>query len=102
MSNPIYSEIGLEKLGSLDANRTGSARGPDVGANLFGGTKGSRVENDGNNENNSQESDVIKKAKINQEIGDTESGMVSKADVGKGQAVIFVEPGEELKKDSEM
>ncbi len=102
MSNPVYSEIGLEKLGSLDASRTGLARSFDVGANLFGGTKGSRVEIDGDNENNSQKSDVIKKVKINQEIGDMESGMAPEAGIGKGQAVLVLEPGDELKKDSEM
>lgn len=109
MSNPTYSEFGLEKLSVLDANRTGLPRSSNVSTNRFGALpKVSRVGNDDDNENDasrqvsSQKSDAIQRVKTSQETGNKESGMLSEAGIGKGQAVLVLEPGDELKNVSEM
>ena len=117
VSNPVYAEIGLDKLSSQDVNRASC----DVGASRFGvppkvpptGNQGHGKdnENDGANQGHSQTRDAIKNLKVqtNQEIANKESGTVSEAgfckepeNTCKGQGVLVVELGEELEKVSEM
>ena len=126
-SNPIYSEFGMTKLASQD-KRGGSVRS-NIEKNMFGSQpRMSWVDNEdpANGKGNDggigskvslQSSDSIKRAKANQvdisvprnqeETDVKESAMVPDAVVrkeqeNKGQTVLFLEPGEELEKASEM
>lgn len=126
-SNPIYSEFGMTKLASQD-KRGGSVRS-DIEKNIFGSQpRMSWVDNDdpANGKGNDggigskvslQSSDSIKRAKANQvgvnvprnqeQTDVKESAMmpdavVRKEQENKGQTVLFLEPGEELEKASEM
>lgn len=118
----------MGKLASQD-KRAGSVRKSDVEKNLFGSqAKVSWVDNEdltNDNGNDSvaasqvslQNSDAIKKVKANQ-VGITVQGdkeetdkkeaammpdaVVRKEQENKGQTVLFLEPGEELEKVSEM
>lgn len=94
--NPIYSDIGLEKLTSLDVDLAGSVGlRSDVGANMFGSHP--KV--------NTNQIDI--NVQGDKEIDDKETGMVSEAGVrkeqeNKGQTVLVLENGERFGTVSEM
>ena len=127
-SNPIYSEFDMTKLAPQD-KRGGSVRKSHVEKNMFGSQpRMSWIDNEDLANDNCNDGDLgskvslqssgsIKKVKANQ-VGLTVQGdkeetdmkestkvpdaVVRKEQENKGQTVLFLEPGEELEKASEM